>query len=109
MATNTSPKPPSFVFEYLPKKATVAPATAESSSPSLYDRTSTFLSSFTKALTQNPQLSLQQQRLATLQQAKTGIENHMMAKRKAGIAVSASENEDALRIEKAIQGLAVDA
>lgn len=107
--TFTSPKAPSFVFEYLPKNTTAASIVTGAASPSIYDRTSSFLSSFAKAVTPNPQLSVNEQRQATLAQVKAGLEGYLTAKQTAGIAVSAVELDDIVRIERAMQGLNRDA
>ncbi len=105
MASSTSPKAPSFVFEYLPKKATATSIATDAASPNVYDRTSSFLSSFAKALTPNPQLSVNEKRQATLAQVKAGLESYLAAKQTAGVAVSASEKDDIVRIERAMRGL----
>ena len=84
MTTNTIPSAPSFMFKYILQTIIAAPAVVESSFPNLYDRTSTFLSSFTKAITPTQQFPVQQQRVAVLEQVKAGIECHMSAKQKAG-------------------------
>ena len=109
MASSTSPKAPSFVFEYLPKPTTASSRVTDATSPSLYDRTSSFLSSFAKAVTPSPQLSMNERRHATLAQVKAAMEGHLAAKRTAGIAVSAGELDDVVRIRRAMQGLGKDA
>ena len=104
MTSNTSPKAPSFVFEYLPKKSAPIPSVTLTASPNFYDRTSSLLSSFVKTIAPNPRLSVSEARHATLAQAKTSLESYLAAKHTAGVAISASEMDDLVRIERAMQG-----
>ncbi|KAL9131403.1 MAG: hypothetical protein Q9217_000671 [Psora testacea] len=79
MSTN-----PTFVFSYLP--AAQKPTTSDIASPSLYDQTYAFLSSARKAFT-NPKLTIEEDRIATLQQVKAGLQEDVAMKKKAGMGV----------------------
>ena len=100
---------PTFVFTYLPSaaKTTATPNTTGTTVPSLYDQTTAFLTSARKAFA-NPKLTAQQDRIATLQHVKAGLEADMAMKKRAGMGVSEGESERVRMVERALVGVVAE-
>ncbi|KAL9104329.1 MAG: hypothetical protein Q9163_000720 [Psora crenata] len=97
---------PTFVFSYLPSAP--KPASKNNTpSASLYDRTTTFLSSASKAII-NPKLTTEQLRIATLRQVKADMEENVAIKKKAGMSVGEVDKQGLRAVEKALEGLAAE-